>query len=449
MSWSTAFEVVSAAAATCRGCGACVPRCEVLACAGGADVPLSVGEAATAFADAAAGRGDEAARAAVAALAVERPELALAARRCCMDGFCTLGCPDGIDARAVFAALRELLHEAGITGEDGFTMTRVDQQWHIFSAYRAVYGIYYNDLPLLENAREWGADTLFFPGCSLVSYAPELTREVFAWLQGQGMAVALSVDCCGSPLHSGGFADRCEAYKLALLERAREAGIRRVVFVCPGCRDEWETTMGAEAFELIALPELLAEAGVRPRPEKVAALTDRATGNGVSDESDAQQTPALALFDSCHDRDGRFGAPLRRIFSDSRTVELAHHGKSALCCGAAGAVSLVDQPLCDRRAHRALDEEPRAVGADLVVANCPTCAYTFAATRRADAAARASVEGGSTTEGADAGGAVEGLAFCQYLELLFEAGFDWSAVFGQLESMWSGEYGPWLAQELL
>ena len=44
MSWNTAFEVVSAAAAACRGCGACVPRCEVLACAGGADEPLSVGE---------------------------------------------------------------------------------------------------------------------------------------------------------------------------------------------------------------------------------------------------------------------------------------------------------------------------------------------------------------------------------------------------------------------
>lgn len=420
MSWSTAFEVVSAAAATCRGCGACVPRCEVLACAGGADVPLSVGEVATAFADAAAGRGDEAARTAVASLAAERGELVLAARRCCMDGFCTLGCPDGIDARAVFSALRVLLHEAGITDDDGFTMTRVDREWHIFSAYRAVHGIFYNDLPSLENAREWGADTLFFPGCSLASYAPELTREVFAWLQERGMAVALSVDCCGSPLRSGGFADRCEAHKAALVGRAREAGIKRVAFVCPGCRDEWEATAGAEAFELVALPELLAAAGVRPRPEKVAALA------GCDD-------PVLAMLDSCHDRDGRFGGPLRRIFADGRTVELAHHGKSALCCGAAGAVSLVDQPLCDARAHRVLDEEPRQAGADLVVTNCPTCAYTFAATRRADAAA----------------GAVAGPAFCQYLELLFEAGFDWSGVFGRLESMWSGEYGPWLAQELL
>lgn len=70
-------------------------------CAGGADEPLSVGEVAAAFADAAAGDDGESARAAVAALAAERPELVLAVRRCCMDGFCTLVCPDGIDARGV------------------------------------------------------------------------------------------------------------------------------------------------------------------------------------------------------------------------------------------------------------------------------------------------------------------------------------------------------------
>ncbi|MEC4272657.1 (Fe-S)-binding protein [Adlercreutzia sp. R25] len=410
MSWYSAYETVSSAAARCRRCGVCTPRCEVLQPEGEV---LTVGGLAAAFAKAGDSEG-------VAALAAERPDLVFAVRRCCMDGSCTLACPDAIEARPVFAALRELLSLAGVTGMDGFTMTQVDREWHIFSAYRAVYGIYYTDLPLLGSAREWGADTLFFPGCTLASYAPELTREVLAWLKGQRMDVALSVDCCGSPLRSGGFADRCDTFKRSLVDRALGAGIKRVVFVCPGCRDEWESAPGSEALELIALPELLAASGTKPRPEKLAALA-------------GSETPVLTMFDSCHDRDGRFGDPLRRIFSGCDCVECAHHGADAICCGAAGAVSLVDAAICNRRARRVLDEEPRKAGANLVVANCPTCAYTFAATRRADAAV--------TT--------VEGPAFCQYLDLLFEAGFDWPQVFGQLESMWSGEYGPWLAQELL
>ena len=128
MSWSSAFETVSCAADLCRRCGACAPRCEVLQPAGEA---LTVGGLAAAFAEAGNAEG-------VSGLAHARPDLVFAVRRCCMDGFCTLICPDGIEARPVFAALRELLALAGVTGTDGFTMTQVDREWHIFSAYRAV-----------------------------------------------------------------------------------------------------------------------------------------------------------------------------------------------------------------------------------------------------------------------------------------------------------------------
>ena len=35
-----------------------------------------------------------------------------------------------------------------------------------------------------------------------------------------------------------------------------------------------------------------------------------------------------------------------------------------------------------------------------------------------------------------------------YTELLFESSFDWDTVFGNLNGMWYGEYGAWLAQVL-
>lgn len=33
-----------------------------------------------------------------------------------------------------------------------------------------------------------------------------------------------------------------------------------------------------------------------------------------------------------------------------------------------------------------------------------------------------------------------------YAELLFDTQIDWDLVFAQLQGMWTGEYGPWLAQ---
>ena len=37
------------------------------------------------------------------------------------------------------------------------------------------------------------------------------------------------------------------------------------------------------------------------------------------------------------------------------------------------------------------------------------------------------------------------LGNANYLELLFLNGFDWNKVSSQLNSMWTGQYGPWLA----
>ena len=60
-----------------------------------------------------------------------------------------------------------------------------------------------------------------------------------------------------------------------------------------------------------------------------------------------------------------------------------------------------------------------------VVTMCPTCTYTYAFRLMQQP---------------------RPLENKHYTELVFENQFDWDLVFGQLNSMWSGEYGAWLAQ---
>ncbi|MEG2725697.1 MAG: (Fe-S)-binding protein [Eggerthellaceae bacterium] len=453
MSMQSAFSLISSAANTCNGCQACRPRCLVLE-----EGMTTVGEIAAAFAacaqgcDLATDQGSALCGAHVAALAHDRPALIFAVRRCCMCAFCTQECAAGVDARSLFAAVREVLALAGVTTTDGFESTQVDTEWHIFSVYRAVYGINYLDLPHLgaapEQSGEEGAaaagdagnpaaapDTLFFPGCPLASYAPELTREIFAWLQACGMNVVLSEACCGSPLKSAGLGDRARQFKQALARAITAAGITRVVCVCPGCLDELRETEGMDAVELVALPQLLVDAGCQVNPDKLRALAASAgvgqlppAASSVSD--DTAPLPTVAVCDSCHDRAGAFGNPLRELFDDACLRECEHNGSDALCCGAGGAVSLVDPALCTQRAQRVLDEG--SAHADVVVANCPTCSYTFAAQGRSGLV--------------DAAGSP--YVHANYLDLMFEASFDWDTIFSQLEGMWSGEYGPWVCQQL-
>ena len=79
----------------------------------------------------------------------------------------------------------------------------------------------------------------------------------------------------------------------------------------------------------------------------------------------------------------------------------------------------------NRQAHQADSKLSFAPDGATVVTMCPTCTYTYA--YRLMSAPR-------------------DISNKHYTELLFNSQFDWGVVFYQLTTMWSGEYGQWLAE---
>jgi Fe-S oxidoreductase len=471
----------------CAHCKRCARRCEVL------ELPaLDIGLIEQHYAEIGALAGEQRA-AATLRLTQEQPQLYHALRQCCFCGHCTATCAVHMAAPARMREWRELFTQAGLMPIDDSKIVMVDNEWHIFSAYRAIYGIAYPEfqqLPELaaaagesgaagaagadttaaggagstdgantaateeavgegeasEAAGESGAaeadtaakseaveasaeataatavDTLFFPGCSLISYAPELVRRIGQWLDGAGIRWALSDECCGSPLMSAGLFERSAALRHKVLEQIRAAGIKRVLTVCPGCGEELAEVMGEEV-DIVPLPELMC-----------AYLAENDVAAPCAEAGDqAIIRSSFTFFDSCHDRfDLRHGTAVRRLlelcFPQAPQLECAHHGRDTLCCGAGGAVAPYDPDISARRVWRVVDEA-RATGASTLVSTCPTCTYTIAQALLTAPQTRAA-----------------GLASHNYLELVFGQAIDWTLVFGQLEAMWSGEYGPWLAE---
>ncbi|MBQ3106090.1 MAG: hypothetical protein IJC51_01250, partial [Eggerthellaceae bacterium] len=343
----------------------------------------------------------------------------------------------------------------------------VDNEWHIFSAYRAIYGVGYPEYTYLtqavaeaaaqDMAQATGeaageaasetqvtgmkaddaqrADTVFFPGCSLVSYAPELTRKVGEWLTAAGVNWVLSDDCCGSPLMSAGLFDRAAALRQRVVEQMRAAGIKRMLTVCPGCGEEFAEDCAEAGIEIMPLPELLLKKALEReraagglKAESVEETEVRARMCGFSP---MQGVPSITVFDSCHDRaDGTHGATIRalmqRYVPEAQLIEMDYRKRGTLCCGAGGAVSSYDPAISDRRVWRLIGEA-RKTGAHTLVTMCPTCTYTVA---------QACLNAASS----------QGIPNHHYLEMLFGEPIDWPRIFGELNDMWSGEYGPWLMQ---
>ncbi len=270
--------------------------------------------------------------------------------RCDLCGLCVQSCPDETDISAMVIACRQILVERGISNLQIYKVLRVDQDSNFFTVYQETYRIDYRDLVKTQ------CDTIFFPGCALSSYAPELTRDALSWLKGKDGKVGLLSKCCGLPLFQMGAVDRAEQYTERLWKAVNESRAYRIVTACPGCFKHLHQSKARRNIDVISLYQLMADAGLSVS----AACHDK-----------------LTVHDSCLDRGGEMGKYVRQIMKNHEIVEMAHSGATTLCCGSGGIVSMIDPELSNHRAEARLAEFSD-IKADLCITYCMSCGRRLA-----------------------------------------------------------------------
>ena len=381
----------------CTQCGHCVGACESLTAAG-----MSLGDIAKALLDTErASSSKEELAGAIAA----NGQLVQAVRGCFFCTSCKNTCFAHNDVCDLIYNARVDFQDLGLIERAAWSSVLVDQEWDIFTAYRAIYGIGYADLVRHKESEgrpaKTGFDTAFFPGCSLAAYGPELTREIFGAMEELGGRITMVDSCCGSSLKSAGFFERAEALCDRNADELVAAGVHELVCVCPGCANDMRKALAKRGIDV-----------------KVRLLAGWLAERGFTPKHPLPEGP-LCLSKSCQDRDGSY------LDETRAALGLDDVGACSIfngCCGAGGAVSAFEP---DRQAEQADGKLSFAPDGATVVSMCPTCTYTYAF--RLMQAPRA-------------------VSNKHYCELLFDSQFDWDKTFAQLGGMWSGEYGPWLAQ---
>jgi len=310
-----------------------------------------------------------------------------AIQRCALCGLCSQSCLVNLNPSEMMRASREILVQQGKILLDDYELMQVDRDWNFFSLYRSTFNIQFEDLYVDKY------DTLFFPGCTLASYAPELTRSIHAWLQDHGMQVGFTEMCCGKPLISIGLEDRTRQMLDGLREQMQTAGAKRLVTACPNCFHLLKQYLGD--LELISLYDLLREDGIRVDGEEM-----------------------FTVHDSCPDRyDAVAGPQIRALLSGHPLVEMEHYGKDTICCGSGGIVSMIDPDLSEERARTRMAEF-KSTGAARCVTACMACAHRLARV----------VDDGQVVH-------------C--LELVFGKYVDYPQLAANLQVMWEGEWGEY------
>ena len=326
MSVDDAENLIKDYAADCSMCGDCLEICPMLD-----ELGLTPGEIAQAVLEDRVG------------------ETTLAAiQRCDLCGRCARDCALDLYPSHLIKAAREVLVQKGQIHIEDYDVMLVDRDWNFFTLYRESNGIHYDDLKAEH------AERIFFPGCTLASYAPELTRAAFSWLKDQGTSIGFTDLCCGKPLDSLGLSAATERNLDHLRQQITSLGARELITACPNCHAHLQTAH-LPGVTVRSIYAMLLEAGVQ------------LSGN---------QT--LTFHDSCPDRENDENPThIRTLLGGYPQVEMAHHGKDTICCGSGGIVSTIDPDLATKRAMLRMAEYT-ASGADTCVTSCMACSQRLA-----------------------------------------------------------------------
>lgn len=313
---------------------------------------------------------------------------------CSLCGLCSQSCPLQLNPAELIQEARNRLVQVDAIEANEYRLMLVDEQDHFFNLYRETWNVSYRDLE--ENA----ASVLFFPGCTLSSYAPELTRAVWNWLSSiQGLNVGFSADCCGLPLVNIGLEDRAEAYMSQLENKLLKGGVSQVVTACPNCFYYLRSQL--KEIEVVSLYQRLAESGVK-----------------------TSRQGTVSVHDSCPDRfSGEIGRALRDLLPDQALLELSYHGAKTRCCGAGGIVSMINPQVSDERAQSRI-AEIQENDADSCVSACMGCV------KRLSAAGKYCDSHNSETR-----------KIKHVLEGIFNCQLDHDEIDRRLTLMWQGEHG--------
>lgn len=238
---------------------------------------------------------------------------------CNMCALCEKVCPEKLSPAGMFreerrVAFKEVEHETD--GElyefmsKRFTPLRGHQYFSTSDIFTAT---------IKGGARE--IKRIFFPGCSLPAYSPELVLKTWEYLLEHMPDTALMLNCCGKPTYELGDLKKFDSMLERLDAEIAATGADELIVACPECH--YVFTHLHKKIRVISLYETIVRNGV---PELKSKGMPKAGGK-------------ITVHDSCN---ARHNADIQDAVREIATAagyelfEMKHKRKVTMCCGGGG-----------------------------------------------------------------------------------------------------------------
>lgn len=96
-----------------------------------------------------------------------------------------------------------------------------------------------DDFFLAKPAPSGSTKQLFFPGCGLAGYSPELVKRTREWINKNLSDCGLLLTCCGAPTYMSGYPDKAHAINKKIKAAIAGMGAKELIVVCPDCQEHF------------------------------------------------------------------------------------------------------------------------------------------------------------------------------------------------------------------
>ncbi|MDY6878034.1 MAG: (Fe-S)-binding protein [Chloroflexota bacterium] len=295
---------------------------------------------------------------------------------------CQVRCPRGIPITDTMIALKEYAMRVDINVPEGMKMfgETVATGYNISgddNENRQIWSQNLDHLPRGVEPRRKKAEVLYFIGCVSSFYPraysiPQALVQIMEQADVEFTTLGGDEWCCGYPLHIAGMGDRMRELAQHNVQKAREVGVKKVVFTCPSCYYAWEHLY----------PEVVNTSGIQLQhaSEFMAELLAGEYGRGYRTPVLGPVEEVVTYHDPCDlgRKSGVYDAPrevLARI-PGLEFREMSASRENALCCGGGGDVEVADRSVPAGVAARRLTQV-QATGSKYVLSACQQCKRTL------------------------------------------------------------------------
>ena len=145
---------------------------------------------------------------------------------CNLCNLCTEICPKDINQKELYLELRKYAF-------------KTDKKAIMPLGYKVVKFHQKNSFSKLFSASvkktEKGSTTAFIPGCSLMSYSPEIVMKAYEHLQSIMPGIGIILKCCGNPTHTMGDEQGFKHYYSQLDDEIKRLEVTEIITTCPNC----------------------------------------------------------------------------------------------------------------------------------------------------------------------------------------------------------------------